>query len=38
METLGYCFNLETLDLVGCKGIDDNGARMLVAASVKVGE
>ena len=38
METLGYCFNLETLDLVGCKGIDDNGARMLVAASVRVGE
>ncbi len=36
METLGYCFNLETLDLVGSRGIDDNGARMLVAASVTV--
>ena len=38
METLGGCFNLETLDVVGSKGIDDDGARKLNAASVTVGQ
>lgn len=37
METLGYCFNLETLDLVGSHGIDDDGARKLCGAVVTVG-
>lgn len=37
METLGYCFNLETLDLIGSHGIDDDGARKLSAAAVTVG-
>ena len=37
MDTLGFCFNLETLDLIGCKGIDEDGARKLCAATVQVG-
>ena len=37
METLGYCFNLETLDLIGSKGIDEDGARKICAATVSAG-
>lgn len=37
METLGYCFNLETLDLIGSNGIDDDGARKLATAVITVG-
>ena len=36
-DTLGYCFNLETLDVVGSNGIDDEGGRLISSATVTVG-
>lgn len=36
-ETLGYCFNLETLDVVGSANIVDEDVRKMVAAGVTVG-
>ena len=36
-ETLGQCYNLETLDVSGSKGIDDDGGRHITNATVTVG-
>ena len=36
-ETLGYCFNLETLDVTGSNDINDDGGRALTNAQVAVG-
>ena len=36
-ETLGFCFNLETLDVSGSNDINDDGGRALTNASVTVG-
>ena len=36
-ETLGFCFNLETLDVSGSNGMDDDGVRMIFNAEVKSG-
>ena len=33
-EVLGQCWNLETLDVTGSKGIDDEGGRLITAQSV----
>ena len=36
-DTLGKCFNLETLDVTGSHGMDDEGARLLTSVIVAVG-
>ena len=36
-ETLGFCFNLETLDVSGSNDINDDGGRALTNASITVG-
>lgn len=36
-ETLGFCFNLETLDVAGSNDINDDGGRLITAAQVTVG-
>ena len=37
-ETLGYCFNLETLDVAGSNAIDDDAGRALTNAAITVGK
>ena len=37
MEALGYCFNLETLDLAGSNDISDDGFNKLFKAQITVG-
>lgn len=37
METLGFCLNLETLDLGGSNDINDEGFRQLANAQITVG-
>ncbi len=36
-ESLGHCYNLETLDVSGSNGIDDDGGRHITNATVTVG-
>ena len=36
-ETLGFCFNLEYLDVAGSNGMDDDAVRLMFNADVKVG-
>lgn len=36
-ETLGHCFNLETLDVAGSNAITDDGGRSIIAAQITVG-
>ena len=36
-ETLGQCFNLETLDVAGSNDISDEGGRLISAAQITVG-
>jgi len=36
-DMLGHCFNLETLDVTGSNGIDDEGIRQLTAVAITVG-
>lgn len=33
-ETLGQCYNLETLDVTGCPGISDDAGRLISAAVI----
>jgi len=36
-EALGYCFNLETLDVTGSNDINDEGGRLVSQAQITVG-
>ena len=36
-ESLGHCYNLETLDVSGSHGIEDDGGRQITSATVTVG-
>ena len=36
-DTLGYCFNLETLDVAGSNEINDEGGRLITNAQITVG-
>ena len=36
-DVLGQCWNLETVDVTGCHGIDDEGGRLITNATVTYG-